>query len=420
MKIGLLGVGTVGGGVVNVLAENQALIKQKTQDSIEIVIAAVRSKNEPRICNIDKQLLTEDASEVVNHPQVEVVLELIGGITFVKDLVETALKNGKHVVTANKALIANFGNELLTLAKENKVALLFEASVGAGIPIIKTITQGLCANQIQMIAGIINGTGNFILSEMSEKGRDFTDVLKEAQQLGYAEADPAYDVEGIDVAHKLAILSSLSFNHPLQFDQVSTEGISHIKQSDIEFADELGYVIKHLGIAKKEREGVQMRVHPTLVPKSSILGQVNGVMNAIFIRSNALGDSLYYGAGAGANSTASAVLADLLDISNQTWTTNLCLSEKVNYISQAQTQSAYYLRLCVDDIAGVLAEIGQILSQQNISMETVIQHPKDNQAHIAIITNKVEYERLVTVMTQIESCEFNQDAVQLIRMEELN
>lgn len=420
MKIGLLGVGTVGGGVVNVLANNATLINQRANTTIEIVSAAVKSIAEPRICDIAPELLTQNAMDVVNHPEVEVVLELIGGIDFAKQLVETALNNGKHVITANKALIANHGNELLLLAKKNSVALLFEASVAGGIPILKSIQQGLSANKIQMIAGIINGTGNFILTEMSQKNRDFASVLKQAQELGYAEADPTYDVEGIDAAHKLAILSTLSFGHALAFDKVATQGISQISDEDINFAKELGYNIKHLGVAKQGKTGVEMRVHPALIPTENLLGQVNGVMNAVFVKGNAVGDTLYYGAGAGADATASAVLADLIDLCNNTHTiTDLSQCEKVNYIEESQMQSAYYLRLLVADEAGVLAEITHILSAHNISVETVVQHAKGDQASIAITTNNISAEVLALASAKIQACEFNQQAIQAIRIETL-
>lgn len=421
MKIGLLGTGTVGGGVVNVLTNNYRTIVQSAQEDIEIVIVAVKDKNEPRICEIDTHLLTEDAFEVVNHPEVEVVLELIGGTDLARDLVKTALKNRKHVITANKALIATYGNELLQFAQENRVVLLFEAAVAGGIPIIKSIIQGLSANKIQMVAGIINGTSNFILSEMTKKKRNFADVLAEAQRLGYAEADPTYDVEGIDAAHKLAILSTLSFRHRLALDKVMVQGISQIEPADIVFADELGYVIKHLGIAKQTTNGVEMRTHPTLIPKSTLLGQIDGVMNAVFIQSNALGDSLYYGAGAGSDATASAVIADLIDLINQTHIrVDLSQFSSVNYVGEAETQSTYYLRLLVGDTPGVLANISQTLSAQNISIETVIQHPQDHYARIAIITNAITAKALQNAVAEIEVAAFNQQAIQCIRIEELN
>ncbi len=421
MKIGLLGVGTVGGGVVNVLAKNADIIHSRIGQSIEIICGSVRSIDAPRICDTSHFCLTQDAFEVVNHPEVEVVLELIGGIDFAKQLVETALKNNKHVITANKALIATHGNELLQLAKQHQVALLFEASVAGGIPIIKSIQQGLSANQVQMLAGIINGTGNFILTEMAQKGRDFASVLSEAQALGYAEADPEFDVEGIDAAHKLAILSTLAFGHKLAFDKVITQGITQITQTDITFAKELGFVIKHLGIAKQTPDGVEMRVNPTLIPKNALLAQVNGVMNAVFVKANAVGDTMYYGAGAGDDATASAVIADLVDIANQTYTkTDISKAKSVTHIKDINSHSIYYLHLLVDDDKGVLADISRILAANDISIETVIQHPNAAQAAIVILTNKVLNRDLHNAIKQIEQCGFNQEKIQFLRVESLN
>ena len=316
MKVGILGLGTVGGGVVNVLRKNADSIKRRTGVKVKVVLAGVRDVTQDRICDTSDITLTEDPYKVVNHKDVDVVLELIGGTEVTKDLVETAIHNGKHVITANKALLAEHGNDLIKLANKNKVRLLFEASVAGGIPIIKSLEQGLSANKIESLAGIVNGTGNFILTEMKEKDRDFADVLKEAQMLGYAEADPTYDVEGIDAAHKLSILAAIAFGTELQFDKVYTKGISEITTEDIKYATELGYVIKHLGIAKRVGNSIEMRVHPTLIAKDQIIANVNGVMNAVLVKGDALGTSLYYGAGAGDEATASAVIADLIDIIN--------------------------------------------------------------------------------------------------------
>ena len=310
MKVGILGLGTVGGGVVNVLQKNSASIERRTGVKIEVILAAVRDVTQKRICDTSNIKLTEDPFEVVNHPDIDVVLELIGGTELTKELVETAINNGKHVITANKALIANHGNELIKLANKKQVRLLFEASVAGGIPIIKSLEQGLSANNIESLAGIINGTGNFILTDMKEKGRDFDDVLKEAQTLGYAEEDPTFDIEGIDAAHKLSILAAIAFGTELQFNQVYTKGISGITTEDIIHAQELGYTIKHLGIAKRTGNGIELRVHPTLVSNKQLIAQVDGVMNAVMVKSNALGTSLYYGAGAGDEATASAVIAE--------------------------------------------------------------------------------------------------------------
>jgi homoserine dehydrogenase len=425
MKVGVLGLGTVGGGVVNVLRKNADSIERRTGESIQVVLAGVRNINQDRICDTSDIELTEDPFAVVNHPDIDVVLELIGGTELAKDLVETAINNGKHVITANKALIAKHGNELIQLANDNKVRLLFEASVAGGIPIIKALEQGLSANKIESLAGIINGTGNFILSEMKEKGRDFADVLAEAQALGYAEADPTFDVEGIDAAHKLSILAAIAFGTELQFDKVYTKGISEVTAEDIRYATELGYTIKHLGIAKRAGDAIEMRVHPTLISNNQLLANVNGVMNAVLVKGDALGTSLYYGAGAGDEATASAVIADLIDIINNQ-TSNHILGwksqEKPNVLDADLIESEFYMRLLVSDKRGVLAEITQIFSQNNVSIESLVQKQVDgdNNAHIAVITNKILTRDIQAVKLAIEACEFNQDSVKIIHIESLD
>ena len=381
------------------------------------------NKNVSAIPQISK--LTIDPFEVVNHPDVDVVLELIGGIGLTKELVETAINNGKHVITANKALIANHGNELIKLANKKQVRLLFEASVAGGIPIIKSLEQGLSANNIESLAGIINGTGNFILTDMKEKGRDFDDVLKEAQSLGYAEEDPTFDVEGIDAAHKLSILAAIAFGTELQFDKVSTKGISDITTEDIIHASELGYTIKHLGIAKRAGEGIELRVHPTLVPNKQLIAQVDGVMNAVMVKSDALGTSLYYGAGAGDEATASAVIADLNDIINNQ-TSNHILGwksqQKLPVIKSDDIQSEFFLRLLVSDIKGVLAKVTGIFNDHNVSIDALIQKQADenNNAHIAITTDKVSTKTIMSIKKSIEASDFNQAEVQIIHIELLD
>ncbi|RUA04104.1 MAG: homoserine dehydrogenase [Gammaproteobacteria bacterium] len=425
MNIGILGLGTVGGGVVNVLAKNNAEIKRRTGASIQVTHAAVRDVNQARICPTDHIKLTENPLTIVNDASIDVVLELMGGTGLAKELVEAALRNGKHVITANKALIATHGNALLALAKSNNVHLLFEAAVAGGIPILKSLEQGLSANQVEMVAGIINGTGNFILTEMRDKGRDFADVLKEAQELGYAEADPTFDVEGIDAAHKLAILTSIAFGCELDFDKVSTEGISEVSGEDVAFATELGYSIKHLGIAKKIDGQIQMRVHPTLIPKTQLLANVDGVMNAVLVKGNAVGPTLYYGAGAGAEATASAVIADLVDVIKGTvsadafgWKSlEAVQSQNVNDI-----ESVFYLRLLAKDTTGVLADITSILANHNISVESVVQKQIDaqNNAHIAIITNSVETGDINTAVAEIQEKDFIQAAIKIIHVETLD
>ena len=338
---------------------------------------------------------------------------------------ETAIKNGKHVITANKALIAKHGNKLIQSANKNKVRLLFEASVAGGIPIIKSLEQGLSANKIESLAGIINGTGNFILTEMKEKNRDFDDVLKEAQALGYAEADPTFDVEGIDAAQKLAILAAIAFGTELQFDKVFTKGISNITTEDIKYATELGYTIKHLGIAKRVGNGIELRVHPTLISNEELIANVNGVMNAVLVKGDALGTSLYYGAGAGEEATASSVIADLIDIINNQ-TSNHILGwksqEKLTVIDTESIDSEFYLRLLVSNMKGVLAKITGIFHQYNVSIEELIQKQIDenNNAHIVIITNKVNTKDIMGIKAAIESSEFNQDDMQIIHVESLD
>jgi homoserine dehydrogenase len=425
VNIGILGLGTVGGGVVNVLSKNENEIFARTGEKINVTHGAVKSISEPRICSDGDINITEDAFEVVNNPEIDVILELIGGTTIAKELVIQAINNNKHVITANKALIATHGNELLTLAKQKNVHLLFEAAVAGGIPILKSLEQGLSANKIELVAGIINGTGNFILTEMRDKGRDFADVLKEAQDLGYAEADPTFDVEGIDAAHKLAILASIAFGCELQMDKVSTEGISQISGEDVMFATELNYSIKHLGIAKKVDGELQMRVHPTLIPKTQLLANVDGVMNAVLVRGNAVGPTLYYGAGAGDEATASAVIADLVDIIKNTVSHDVLGWKSLVEIPNCDTndiESVFYLRLLATDKPGTLADITTTLAKHNISVESVIQKQIDaqNNAHIAIITNNVKTANLKAAITEIQSHKFIQEDVKIIHVENLD
>ena len=425
MKVGILGLGTVGGGVVNVLQKNSKSIKRRTGVEIELVIAGVRDISKKRICDTKKIHLTEDPFEVVNHPDIDVVLELIGGFGLAKELVEKAINNGKHIITANKALIGNHGNELIKLANKKKVRFLFEASVAGGIPIIKALEQGLSANNVESVAGIINGTGNFILTDMKEKGRDFNDVLKEAQALGYAEEDPTFDIEGIDAAHKLSILAAIAFGTEIQFDKIYTKGISNISTEDILHATELGYTIKHLGIAKRAKNGIELRVHPTLVPNNKLIAQVDGVMNAVMVKSDALGTSLYYGPGAGDEATASAVIADLNDIINNQ-TSNHTLGwksqQKIKVVDNNSIHSEFFLRLLVTDVKGVLAKVTGIFNDHNVSIEALIQKQVDenNNAHIAITTDKVSTKTVMSIKDKIEASEFNQADVQIIHIELLD
>ena len=425
MKVGILGLGTVGGGVVNVLQKNSKSIKRRTGAEIELVIAGVRDLTKKRICDTKKIKLTEDPFEVVNHPDIDVVLELIGGFGLAKELVETAINNGKHIITANKALIGNHGNELIKLANKKKVRFLFEASVAGGIPIIKALEQGLSANNIESVAGIINGTGNFILTDMKEKGRDFNDVLKEAQALGYAEEDPTFDIEGIDAAHKLSKLAAIAFGTEIQFDKIYTKGISEITTEDILHATELGYTIKHLGIAKRTEKGIELRVHPTLVPNNRLIARVNGVMNAVMVKSDALGKSLYYGPGAGDEATASAVIADLNDIINNQTSKNTLgwkSQQKIKVVDNDSIFSEFFLRLVVTDVKGVLAKVTGIFNDHNVSIEALIQKQVDenNNAHIAITTDKISTKTVMSIKQKIEASEFNQADVQIIHIELLD
>jgi len=405
--------------------KKQKSIKRRTGEEIELVIAGVRDITKKRICDTKKIKLTENPFEVVNHPDIDVVLELIGGFGLAKELVETAINNGKHIITANKALIGNHGNELIKLANKKNVRFLFEASVAGGIPIIKALEQGLSANNIESVAGIINGTGNFILTDMKEKGRDFNDVLKEAQALGYAEEDPTFDIEGIDAAHKLSILAAIAFGTEIQFDKIYTKGISEITTEDILHATELGYTIKHLGIAKRAENGIELRVHPTLVSNNKLIAQVDGVMNAVMVKSDALGTSLYYGAGAGDEATASAVIADLNDIINNQ-TSNHTLGwksqQKIKVVDNNSIHSEFFLRLLVTDVKGVLARVTGIFNDHNVSIEALIQKQVDenNNAHIAITTDRISTKTVMSIKEKIEASEFNQADVQIIHIELLD
>jgi len=360
-------------------------------------------------------------------------VELIGGTTVAKELILKAIANGKHVVTANKALIAECGNEIFTAAEQANVCVAFEAAVAGGIPIIKTLREGLAANKIDWLVGIINGTGNFILTEMSQKGRAFADVLKQAQELGYAEADPTFDVEGIDAAHKLVILAAIAFGMPLEYEKVYTEGISHIEPQDLAYADELGYRIKHLGIARRIDDAVQLRVHPTLIPKKRLLAHVHGVMNAVMVHGNAVGSTLYSGPGAGAEPTASAVIADIIDIARELADGSMPLVPHLGYASDFVNpihiqpmdalESAYYLRLSALDQPGVLSDITQILSRQGISIEALIQKEPDEDQEtvpVIILTNRAVEGKMAEALHQIEKLGTVNSKVARIRVEALN
>lgn len=392
VTIGLLGLGTVGQGVANILARNAIEIERRTGRPIKITHAAVRNQGKAEALAMGIQITT-DAPSLVADPSIDIICEAMGGDDPALSLLHSAIANGKHVITANKALIAVHGNELLAAANEKGVTVAFESSVAGGIPIIKALREGLAANKIDWLAGIINGTGNFILSEMAEKGRSFDDVLAEAQSLGYAEADPTFDVEGIDAAHKLTIMASIAFGMPLRFDAVYTEGISKVSREDVEFAQELGYRIKHLGVAVRRDEGVELRVHPTLIPERRLLANVNGVMNAIVVHGDAVGPTLYYGAGAGSEPTGSSVVADIIDVvrgmdADPAYRVPMlgfqfdALESQV-MLETKDFQSAYYLRLYALDQPGVLAEVTGIFGELGISIEAILQKEPETAADLS-------------------------------------
>ncbi|MBD3669268.1 MAG: homoserine dehydrogenase [Gammaproteobacteria bacterium] len=432
VNVGLLGLGTVGGGTVNVLKRNGEEIARRAGRGIEIVHASARDLNKPRICDTAGMQLTNDANEVVDNPEVQVVVELIGGDSLALELVMRAIDNGKHVVTANKALIAKHGNEIFAKAQEKGVMVAFEAAVAGGIPIIKALREGLAANRIEWLAGIINGTGNFILTEMRDKGRDFEDVLKEAQELGYAEADPTFDVEGIDAAHKLTILASIAFGIPLQFDKAFTEGITQITREDVEYAEELGYRIKHLGVSRRTENGVELRVHPTLIPERRLIANVDGVMNAVLVKGDAVGPTLYYGAGAGDEPTASAVVADLVDVVRaltsdpENRVPHLAFQpdaiEDIGILPMAEIETAYYLRMQTEDRPGVLADITRIIGDQGISIEAFIQkEPEEEGANVTLImlTHRVREQNMEQAIGEVEALDCVVGKITRIRMETL-
>jgi homoserine dehydrogenase len=433
INIGILGLGTVGGGTATVLQRNAEEIERRAGRAINLLVASVRDLDKPRDIDASKVQLTLDSESIVNNPEVDIVVELIGGTDLARQLVMQAIENGKHVVTANKALIALHGNEIFAAAQSKGVTVAFEAAVAGGIPIIKAIREGLAGNQIEWLAGIINGTGNFILSEMRDKGRDFSSVLEEAQALGYAEADPTFDVEGIDAAHKLTILASIAFGVPLQFEKVYTQGISSIQGIDVEYASELGYRIKHLGIAKRNSQGLEMRVHPTLVPHRRLLANVDGVMNAVLVQADAVGPTLYYGPGAGAEPTASAVVADLVDVVRaltsdpENRVPHLAFQPAaiadIPVLTMPEVETAFYLRMQVVDQTGVLADITQIFSDHNISIEAVVQkdrkHAQDS-VPLIILTHRVLESNMMIALEKIEALNTISEQVVSIRLETLD
>jgi len=432
INVALLGIGTVGGGTFTVLERNQDEIARRAGRPIRITTVA--DKNLARIQEVTQGRCraTDDAFSVVADPDIDIVVELIGGCGVAKDLILKAIANGKHVVTANKALLAMHGNEIFAAAQARGVMVAFEAAVAGGIPIIKALREGLTANRIEWIAGIINGTTNFILSEMRDKGLGFDEVLREAQRLGYAEADPTFDIEGIDAAHKLTIMSAIAFGVPMQFDKCYTEGISRLTREDIRYAEELGYRIKLLGITKRTARGVELRVHPTLIPARRLIANVEGVMNAVLVKGDAVGATLYYGRGAGAEPTASAVVADLVDV------TRLHTADPEHRVPHlafrpdrlsdlpmlpiGEVETAYYLRMRVEDKPGVLADITRILADQHISIDAMIQKEPaqgERQANIIMLTHQTLEKNVDAAIALIERLPTISGKVTRIRLEEL-
>ncbi|MES2830720.1 MAG: homoserine dehydrogenase [Pseudomonadota bacterium] len=433
IKVGLLGIGTVGAGTFEVLKRNQEEIRRRAGRGIEIVMVADLDVERARALTRGECEVVGDANLVVDHPDIDIVIELIGGYGVAKTLVAKAIANGKHVVTANKALIAKHGNELFQAALDKGVIIAFEAAVAGGIPIIKALREGLTANRIQWIAGIINGTTNFILSEMRDKGLDFDVVLKEAQRLGYAEADPTFDIEGVDAAHKASIMAAIAFGIPVQFDHAYVEGITGLQATDIRYAEQLGYRIKLLGIARRTPQGIELRVHPTLIPSSRLIANVEGAMNAVLVQADAVGATLYYGKGAGAEPTASAIIADLVDI------TRLATADPEHRVPHlafqpdamadtpilpiAEITTSYYLRLHVADKLGVLADVTRILADATISIDAVLQkEPKQGepQTDIIILTHQTQEKHVDAALARIETLPTVMGKVIRIRLEELS
>ncbi len=433
INAGLLGIGTVGGGTYTVLTRNAEEITRRAGRPIQISVVADKNLELASQVTQGKARLTDDAFAVVNDPEVDVVIELIGGTGIARELVLKAIENGKHVVTANKALLAKHGNEIFAAARAKNVMIGFEAAVAGGIPIIKALREGLTANRIQWIAGIINGITNFILSEMRDKGLPFADVLRDAQRLGYAEADPTFDIEGVDAAHKLTIMAAIAFGIPMQFDKAHVEGISRLEADDIKYAEQLGYRIKLLGITKRKDEGIELRVHPTLIPAKRLIANVEGAMNAVLVQGDAVGATLYYGKGAGAEPTASAVIADLVDVTRMQTADpehrvpHLAFQphavQDTPILPLAEVETRYYLRLAVSDKPGVLADITRILADQGISIEAMIQREPsegEQQTDIIMLTHQTREKNIEAAIVKIEALTVVKRGVIRLRLEELD
>jgi homoserine dehydrogenase len=437
IQVGLMGMGTVGSGTFNVLQRNQSEIKRRAGRGIEISMVADLDVVKAQAMAGAHVKVVSDARQIIANPEIDIVVELIGGYGIAKTLVLEAIAAGKHVVTANKALLAVHGTEIFAAAHAKGVMVAFEAAVAGGIPIIKALREGLTANSIHWVAGIINGTTNFILSEMRDKGLDFQEVLKEAQRLGYAEADPTFDIEGVDAAHKVTLMSAIAFGIPVQFDKAYVEGITKLGAADIKYAEQLGYRIKLLGITKRTATGIELRVHPSLVPTQRLIANVEGAMNAVMVQGDAVGTTLYYGKGAGSEPTASAVIADMVDI------TRLHTADPLNRVPHLAFQpdsmsaaqilpmtdvvTSYYLRLRVADEAGVLAKLTGLLAEANISIDAVLQREADqvsqageNQTDVIILTHETREGKMNEVLAQMQALPTVMAPITKIRKEELN
>ena len=432
IRVGLLGLGTVGSGTIEVLRRNREEISRRAGREIVVTMASAQDLKKKRSVGLEGIALVADPAAIVSSPDIDIVVELIGGETVARDLVMRAIANGKHVVTANKALLAKHGNEIFKLAQEKGVGIGFEGAVAGGVPIIKAIREGLSANRIEWIAGIINGTCNYILTEMRDKGLAFDVVLKEAQRLGYAEADPAFDIEGIDTAHKLTILAAIAFGIPMQFDRVTTEGIAKLTALDLRYAEGLGYRIKLLGITRRTPKGIELRVHPTLVPSRRLIANVEGVMNAILVKGDAVGPTLYYGRGAGAEATASAVVADLVDVTRMATADPEHrvphLAFQPDRLSDApilpmeDVETACYLRLRAMDRPGVLADVTRICADLGISIDAIFQKEAgegEDQVDVVILTHVTVERQVNAAIRRIEDLDTIPVPVTRIRLEEL-
>jgi len=432
INVGLIGIGTVGGGTWNVLKRNADEIARRAGRPIRITTVADKNVELAKQVTGGEARVTDDAFSLVNDPEIDIIVELIGGYGVAKEVVMQAIANGKHVVTANKALLAVHGTEIFNAAQQKGVMVAFEAAVAGGIPVIKALREGLSANRIEWAAGIINGTTNFILSEMRDKGLSFDTVLKEAQRLGYAEADPTFDIEGVDAAHKATLIASIAFGIPVQFDKAYIEGITKLEASDIKYAEQLGYRIKLLGIAKRRSNGIELRVHPTLIPSKRLIANVEGAMNAVLVKGDAVGATMYYGKGAGAEPTASAVIADLVDV------TRLATADAAHRVPHlafqpdamsdlpvlpmSEIETGYYLRLRVEDKPGVLADVTRILADQGISIDAMLQRePEEGEGEtdIIILTHVCKESAADAAIARIEALAAQKGKVKRIRLEEL-